>query len=237
MTDPVATITAALQADAEVVRLIGQNIANSNTAGYRRAVPTAVAPAAAGLEGTLGAGAPSIAAFTDFATGSLASTGAPFDLAIEGKGFFAVATPDGEQLTRRGDFNVSAEGNLVTQLGDAVLGQRGPIAVSGGRFEVASDGTVSIDGAAVDRLRVLEVAADTQLEASGRGTFALPAGGVGHEDGASTIRQGFLEGSNVAPVNEMIRLMEAMRHFETAQRFARGYDDMLRLAISELGRQ
>lgn len=236
MTDPVATITAALQADAEVVRLIGQNIANSSTAGYRRAVPTAVAPSAE-VEGTLGAAAPQIAAFTDFATGTLASTGAPLDLAIEGEGFFVVATPDGERLTRRGDFNVSAEGTLVTQLGEPVLGERGPIAVSGGRFDVAADGTVSIDGAAVDRLRVLEVAAGTRLEPSGSGTFAVPDGAAAREYGASTIRQGFLESSNVAPVNEMIRLMEAMRHFETAQRFARGYDDMLGLAITELGRQ
>jgi flagellar basal body rod protein FlgG len=236
MTDPVATITAALQADAEVVRLLGQNIANASTTGYRRAVPTAVAAAAA-EEAVLDLAAPQIAAFTDFATGTLAGTRAPFDLAIEGPGFFVVATPEGEQLTRRGDFRVSPDGNLATQLGDMVLGGRGAIAVGDGRFEVASDGTISIDGAVVDRLRLVEVAAGAQLVSDGRGNYAVPAGVAVREDGASTVRQGFLESANVTPVNEMIRLMEAMRHFEAAQRFARGYDNMLGLALSELGRQ
>lgn len=235
MTDPVATITAALQADAEVVRLISQNIANSSTAGYRRAVPTAVAGDAEQMP-ALAAAAPQVAAFTDFTAGTLASTGAPFDLAIAGSGFFVVSTLDGEQLTRRGDLRVSPEGTLVTQLGEAVLGERGAISVTDGAFVVASDGTVSINGAAVDRLRLVEVAAGAQLVPNGRGSYAVPAGTPVREDGASTVRQGFLETSNVAPVTEMIRLMEAMRHFETAQRFARGYDDMLGLAISELGR-
>src|ERR1044072_967872 len=79
MTDPVATITAALRADAEVVRVIGQNIANSSTAGYRRAVPTTVAAAAAQQEDGLDAaaqqaaslapGAPEIGTFTDLTAG------------------------------------------------------------------------------------------------------------------------------------------------------------------------
>ena len=109
------------------------------------------------------------------------------------------------------------------------------ISVTDGAFVVACDGTVWIDGAAVDRLRLGEVAEGTQLVPNGRGGYAVAAGTPVREGGASTVRQGFLESSNVAPVNEMIRLMEAMRHFETAQRFARGYDDMLSLAISELG--
>jgi len=237
MTDPVAMITAALRADAEVVRIVGQNLANSSTAGYRRAVPTALAAQAGDApSGPAAAALPTTVAVTDFAAGTLGATGGPLDLAIEGPGFFVVATPDGEQLTRRGDYRVGADGYLVTQLGDVLLGHNGAIVVAGGRVEVASDGTVSVDGSVVDRLKLVAVSAGAQLEPTGRGHYVAPAGEPLLDDAASAVRQGFLEGSNVTPVNEMIRLMEAVRHFETAQRFARGYDDMLRTAISDLGR-
>jgi flagellar basal-body rod protein FlgG len=237
MTDAVETITAALRADAEVVRVVGQNLANSSTAGYRRAVPAAVAQEIGDVPaGVAAAGPPTTIAVTDFTAGALSATGGSLDLAIEGPGFFVVATPDGEQLTRRGDFRVSADGNLVTQLGDPLLGRNGAITVAGGSVEVASDGSVSVDGSVVDRLRLVSVSAGAQLEPTGRGHYVAPAGESLLDDAASTVRQGFLEGSNVTAVNEMIRLMEAVRHFETAQRFARGYDDMLKTAITDLGR-
>jgi flagellar basal-body rod protein FlgF len=236
MTEPVAMITAALRADAETVRVISQNVANASTSGYRRAVPAAFAvPAVEGTATTLGA-PPEIVPVTDFAAGPLTSTSATLDLAIEGPGFFVVATPVGEVVTRRGDFRVGVDGMLVTHNGDPVLGERGTIPVNGARVEVAADGVVTVDGAAVERLKVVEVAAGTTLTATEAGNYQVPSGTALLDGGASTVRQGFLEGSNVAPVNEMIRLMEAMRHFEMTQRFARGYDDMLSLAISELGR-
>ena len=236
MTEPVAMIAAALQADAETVRVISQNVANASTAGYRRAVPAAfVVPPSDGSVAPL-ASAPAIVPVTDFTAGPLTSTSSALDLAIEGAGFFVVATAGGEALTRRGDFRVGSDGMLVTHNGDAVLGERGAIPVGGERVEIAADGVVTVDGAAVERLRVVEVPEGTALTATDGAHYVAPSGATLLERGASTVRQGFLEGSNVAPVNEMIRLMEAMRHFETAQRFARGYDDMLSLAISELGR-
>lgn len=237
MTEAVAMIKAALQADAETVRVISQNVANASTSGYRRAVPATFA-----LPAAEAAGAPDLLAppqlvpVTDFTAGPLMSTSSAFDLAIEGPGFFVIAAGGGEALTRRGDFRVGSDGTLVTQTGEPVLGERGAIPVSGQRVEIAADGVVTVDGVAVDRIKLVEVPAETALTATEGGYFRAAEGTTLLGSGASTIRQGFLEGSNVAPVNEMIRLMEAMRHFETTQRFARGYDDMLSLAISELGR-
>jgi flagellar basal-body rod protein FlgG len=236
MTEPVALITAAMQADAETVRIIGQNIANASTAGYRRAVPAAFAVPPMNAAAATAAGPPEIVAVTDFAAGTLSSTSGALDLAIEGPGFFVVAAAAGEELTRRGDFRVGSDGTLVTHNGDPVLGERGAIAVTGAQVEVAGNGAVTVDGVAVDRLKLVELPAGTALTSTERGNYVAPSGATLMEGGASTVRQGFLEGSNVAPVNEMIRLMEAMRHFETTQRFARGYDDMLSLAISQLGR-
>lgn len=236
MTEPVAMITAALQADAETVRLISQNVANASTTGYRRVVPAAFALPPV-EEAVMAVGLPpQIVAATDLAAGPLASTSGALDVAIEGPGFFVVATAAGDALTRRGDFRVGADGMLVTHRGDHVLGERGAIPVSGERVEISANGAVNVDGAAVERLRVVEVPAGTALTAADGGYYVAPSGTSVIEGGASNVRQGFLEGSNVAPVNEMIRLMEAVRHFETTQRFARGYDDMLGLAISELGR-
>jgi len=216
--------------------MISQNVANASTTGYRRVVPAAFALPPV-EEAVMSVGLPPrIVGVTDFAAGPLESTSGALDLAIEGPGFFVVSTAVGEALTRRGDFRVGADGMLVTQSGDHVLGERGAIPASGQRVEIGANGIVTVDGAATERLRVVEVPAGTALTASDGGYYVAPAGTSLIEGGASTVRQGFIEGSNVAPVNEMIRLMETMRHFEATQRFARGYDDMLSLAISELGR-
>jgi flagellar basal-body rod protein FlgF len=86
----------------------------------------------------------------------------------------------------------------------------------------------------VAQLRIAQVAPGAPLTSLGGDLYGgeqLPQG-----DSSARVRQGFLEASNVESVQEMIRLIETMRHFEGVQRFVRGYDDMMGKAISELGK-
>jgi len=139
-------------------------------------------------------------------------------------------------FTRRGDLHVAADGTLVSFLGAPVLGEKGPIQISSSNPSIAADGTISVNGDVIDRLRVINVAKDANLESLGDGTFRTAIAALEEQTGRASVRQGFLEGSNVAPVNEMIQMMETLRRFEAEQRFARAYDGMLDKAISELGK-
>jgi len=239
-----------MHADAESLRAISQNVANSQTPAYRREIALArtafdelaasgsvEALAASALAGAGSEGSPLLlGSAIDVRPGTLQATGEPLNLAIEGAGFFVLGTAEGELLTRRGDFRLDALGRLVTAAGHPVMGTNGPIQVGAGRASVSADGTVRVADAAVDRIRIVDVPEGASLHAAGDGAFLLAAGEQPFDSSAATVRQGYLETSNVQSVNEMIALMETMRHFETAQRFIRGYDDMVGQAITTLGK-
>jgi flagellar basal-body rod protein FlgF len=237
-------IEATMRADAEAVRVIGHNIANSQVAGYRRQIPVS------GISSTFAAAtdeaslqmqaadmmAPTTHIETDLRAGALKSTGRALDVALEGSGFFVLQGAAGSLLTRRGDMQVSAEGTLIAATGEPVLGEQGAIDIGTGTPVIAADGTVRVNDEIIDRLRVVQVTNEAGLEYLGNGLFSASddAGVVIQEQ--ALLRQGFLEASNISPVGEMVQMMEAMRRFESAQRFARGYDQLMEKAISELGK-
>jgi flagellar basal body rod protein FlgG len=114
-----------------------------------------------------------------------------------------------------------------------VLGRGGVITLDG-TPAIAPDGSVRVAGEVVAQLRVAQIAAESRLTPLSGDLYL--AAKLPEEESAARVRQGFLETSNVESVQEMVRLIETMRHFETTQRFVRGYDDMMGKAISELGK-
>lgn len=241
MSDAIAALSEAMRNDAETLRVIGQNVSNIDTVAYRReiAVMRSSFDQASDLARAELATPVELAAPVDFETavdqrpGTLKASSEALHLALEGPGFFVVDTPQGEALTRRGDFRLDSEGRLVTQRGLPVLGENGHVHISG-TPQIAVDGAVRVDGAVVAQLRIAQVAPGAPLTSLGADLYGgeqLPQG-----DSSARVRQGFLEASNVESVQEMIRLIETMRHFEGVQRFVRGYDDMMGKAISELGK-
>lgn len=235
MSDAIATLSDALRNDAETLRVISNNVANMETVAYRREIavthPT-FEQASDDARAALGR-ALTVQSMIDQRPGTLKSSAEPLHLALEGPGFFVVETSQGEALTRRGDFRLDSDGRLVTQDGHAVLGSQGTIQVKG-TPAIEPDGTVRVGGEAVAQLRIAQVAAESQLTPLGADLYS--AAQLPDADMAARVRQGFLETSNVESVQEMVRLIETMRHFETTQRFVRGYDDMVGKAISELGK-
>jgi flagellar basal-body rod protein FlgF len=224
-----------MHADTEALRLVGQNVSSSDNVAYRRQFPveragfTEFAPAAASR-------VPRVEVDVDTRPGTFKSTGEPLNVAIQGDAYFVVSTAQGEMLMRRGDFHLDTNGVLSAFSGDPVAGMEGSIQISpGGTPQIDAAGTVRVGSDVVGHLRLEQLAPGATLEPAGDGLFTSHGGPTAASTTAQ-VHQGFLETSNVSPVNEMVRLMQTMRHFETGQRFVRTYDEMLDRAITDLGK-
>ena len=241
---------------------VGMNIVNAQTAGYKRVV-LAVRPFGQMVEGTGGAtlAAPMAASGdpaelaaagivlrqTDPRPGTLKSTGASLDLAIAGAGYFEVQTPQGPAYTRQGNFHLDAQDRLVTAQGYAVMGKGGEIFLTHSAPVIDAAGQIfdnpasgagaagTLGAAPLAQLRVVQFDAAATLQSLGDGLLAGGAEGRAVDAKELQIRQGFLENSNVNATQEMVQLMQSMRHFESMQRVAAGYDQMLDTAIRKLG--
>ena len=138
------------------MRTIANNIANANTTGFRaEGVVFSEYIRSTGPESPSLSMAAARVRETDFVQGALAVTGGTYDLAIEGEGFFLVATPEGERLTRAGSFTPNENGDLVTAEGWPVLDAGGaPVFVptGAGNVAIAADGTISADGQPVGQI-------------------------------------------------------------------------------------
>ncbi len=246
MSDTSQIIGSAMRTEAEVLRVISQNIANMQTVAYRRQVPVthvqfdqlvnASASAQAQAAQLQSVQLPQFDVAIDQKTATLKSTGEPSNVALDGPGFFVVQTEQGPALTRRGDFHVAPDGTLVSSSGDVVLGEKGALQIGSGALTISSDGVVSVNDSVIDQLRIANVANNVRLASLGDGTYRVDPQQLEEASSRPSVRQGFLETSNVVPVNEMIQLMETVRRFEAEQKFARAYDGMLNQAISELGK-
>jgi flagellar basal-body rod protein FlgF len=218
---------------------LAADIANSATAGYKSERGGAAAvnrPFAAILESAVDT-AP-VAGKIDFRPGVIASTGRDLDLAIDGRGFFAVETPAGTRYTRNGHFERRADGTLVTGDGMAVLGDNGPIKLGNGQVDVLSDGTVTVGGAAAGKLQVVDFDDYQGLGREEAGRFRAPAGVAGKAVVQRLVRGGALEQANVSIVDRMASLAEVSRGFEALQRgLSLMSNDIDARAISELGRR
>ena len=240
--DPVLSVVlGSMHADVARMERVAMNIANAQTAGYKREVVTAT-PFAARVDDA----ARPVAVHTDQRPGTLKRTGASLDVALAGPGWFEVATPQGVAYTRQGHFRQDAQGRVVTQQGHPVLGVGGEIVLSaavpgidaaGRIFEGAgaADGAARTGAAPSAQLKVVQFDGATAMHRLGDGLFRLQGEPVHSAEGAVQVRQGFLENSNVSHMHEMVRLLETVRHMESLQKVALSYDEMLGTSIRKLG--
>ncbi|MGB3148599.1 MAG: flagellar hook-basal body complex protein [Paracoccaceae bacterium] len=217
---------------------VANNIANMSTTGFRRE-GVLFAEHIADLEGD----APSLSMATaegraiNREQGVLQQTGGTFDLAIEGEGFFAIATPAGNQLTRAGAFTPSAEGELLTADGFAVLDSGGgPINVPSdqGKVTIAQDGTISAGGQPIAQIGLFAPTDPGDLTHVGGTRFST--GTTPEPLQGGTVYQGFLEASNVNPVLEITRMIAVQRAYEMGQSFLEAEDGRIRKVTDTLGR-
>lgn len=223
--------------------VIANNIANADTAGFKLEQLT-VESEPRRLPATDGGG--STVAFAldsgvarDFSQGALKPTGAPFDFAIEGSGFFAVAAPGGERYTRDGRFALDEQGRLVNASGHPVQGSGGGelrLDPARGPASVAADGTVSQAGVPVGKLGVVRFAAAGALAKDGDGLYRNVSNLQPELAPEARVRQGAIEASNVQPVREITRLIEVSRAYENIARIVSQAGDLSSRSIERLGR-
>lgn len=180
---------------------------------------------------------------TDFSDGPEHATGNTLDLALNGPGFFKVQTSDGVCYTRKGNFSTDAQGNLMTQDGDPVLGKGGPINVSGsvsgsvagGDIVVDKSGRVSVDGTEVGQLDLVDVAHPESLVKEGGELFAL---GKNNEEvplpDDTVVMQGYVEESNVDVPREMVAMIHSLRAFESYQKAIKVIDGLNGTATTQV---
>lgn len=166
--------------------------------------------------------------------GIVQKTDAPLDLAISGDGFFKVETPAGVRYTRAGNFQRNNEGLLVTANGYPVLGEGGPVTITGNRVDIARDGTLFIDGVKTNRLTVV-TADPAALKKEGENLFRLVDGAAEGEPQNFQLLQGHLEKSNVNTVTEMTEMIDLYRAYEGQQKMIRAVDDLDDLAVRKVG--
>jgi flagellar basal-body rod protein FlgG len=177
--------------------------------------------------------------------GTMRVTGQGLDVALSGPGWFEVATDQGPAYTRLGAFRRDPQGRLVTAPGQPVMGTAGEIQLPDGSPFIDSEGRI-FEGAAGEaaaakpgaeplaRLKLVSFDATAPAQRLGDGLVAFGAASQRPADPATEVRQGFLENSNVAAMHEMVQLLQTVRHFESLQKVAVGYDEMLGGAIRRL---
>jgi flagellar basal body rod protein FlgG len=224
--------------------LVASNVANVDTAGFRKQVlseevfsqslmMTQVGGKSTGL-GDTDAKTALRAPVTDFSQGSVVSTDSPYHMAITGEGFFTVSTAAGDRYTRSGDFRLDGEGFVVDGYGGYLAlgdGQRINVPADAS-FAVAEDGTVTVEGNVVGRLNIVTFARMDGLLRDNNGQF-IDAGAASLPSGA-TLLQRHLERSNVDLGQEMIEMIMVNRIFEGAQRIVQTYDELMSKA-KEIG--
>ncbi len=160
---------------------------------------------------------------SDFTAGPLQYSGRTYDVAIEGKGWFAVQGADGgEAYTRNGSFELSAEGVLQMRDGRLVLGDGGPITIPPDNdIVIGKDGSISAIPSTGDRNAVNVIGRlklvnppEADLQRGEDGLFRLPDGAVAPLDEAVRAAGGYLEGSNVNVVDQMVTMIALSRQFE-----------------------
>lgn len=229
---------------------VANNLANISSAGYKqdRSVDAGVVPAASvagpdrlSLSGETGGArllySTPASQYIDLSPGAMRPTGNPTDLAIEGEGFFTVRTPQGDRLTRAGNFRIDAAGDLATVDGGKVLGTNGPIRIGEGKLGVTAEGQVTVDGAVVDTLRIQKPADPSVLRKEGHSLFAFPSDTrLLPASADSRIQQGTLEEANVSPMAGMSEMIEASRMFDAYMKMMTTISELNGKASNDLGR-
>lgn len=173
---------------------------------------------------------------TDFSRGPARYTNNDLDVALNSTGFFKVETPNGIRYTRDGAFSINGEGLLVTSNGDTVLGQNGPITVEGGKVIIENDGRVMVDNEPAGTLLVVDFEAPQLLKKEG-GSYYVYRGEAKEMFTQTDVKmqQQYLESSNVNSTQEMIKMMETYRAFESIERAIQSIDRMTGKMVNDYG--
>jgi len=255
------TAALGMSAQQKSVDNIANNLANVSTTGFKRStiafqdlfyenMPVSKLGASAnqvsgdGPTLQIGHGSQAVSTIRNFMQGSMSETGNPLDMAISGNGFFRIEMPDGSiAYTRDGNFSRDSSGMIINNSG-LPLASHIQIPKDAKGIQISQDGTVTAlmsgDNQKVE-LGQIEIARFSNpggLEAKGNNLFReTEASGMPFVDhpgaeGFGQVHQGFLEGSNVDVVKEMVDLIQAQRAYETNSKMVQSADQMMSVTNS-----
>lgn len=220
------------------LQIVANNIANASTTGFQaEGVMFSEYVSAVGNDYDSLSMASARVRETIHTQGGLAQTGGPFDLAIEGEGYFLIETAAGERLTRAGSFTPNNDGDLVTMDGNRVLDAGGApvfIPTGVGPIAISPDGTISAEGQPVGQVGLVRPTDPNQMTREGGVMFNAQGGFEAVDDGR--MLQGFLESSNVNPIIQISRMIEVQRAYELGQSFIDKEDERIRNVIRSMNK-
>ncbi|MFP4661017.1 MAG: flagellar basal-body rod protein FlgF [Halanaerobiales bacterium] len=230
----------------EKLDITSNNLANVNTTAYkkdqgvqrsfREVLISRIEGGEATPIGASGNGVILDGSYTDHNQGGLRQTGNTLDVAIEGQGFFVVQSPNGLRYTRDGNFTLNEQGQIVTQQGYPVMGERGPLqTIQGQAVNIGTDGQLYLGEIRGDNFRIVEFPDNNQLVKEGDNFFTTE-GDIAEPAADYQIKQGYLERSNVNIVQEMVQMIQLNRHFEANQKVITTIDNTLEKAVNSVGR-
>ena len=175
---------------------------------------------------------------TNFADGSLQKSGNPLDVALTGDAALVVQTPQGMRLSRDGSLSMDAQGTLIQTGGGApVLGANNqPIHIPAKAKDIviSPGGEITVDKVPVGRLRLASLSAAVNPVKMGDNQFSVSA--LRPASAKATVRQGYLEMSNVNVVKEMVNMITIMRSYETNQKMLQAEDDATDKSVNEVSK-
>lgn len=171
----------------------------------------------------------------DKSEGRMDRTNAPYDLAINGNGYFVLQTPGGDRYTRDGHFQLDREGTLVTSNGDKVMGEGGPLTFStdDGDIHIGADGTITGKQGQLGKIRLVSFDDEGAMQKQGANTYATDE--APKPATRAAIHQGMLESSNVEPVVEISHMIQVTRAYQLTASVTQTHQDLMRQAVSKLG--
>jgi flagellar basal body rod protein FlgG len=207
--------------------VLANNLANASTKGFK---------AETAFSRLMGNALAATETAVDLSSGTLSQTHNPFDLAVNGEGFFVVQTPNGERLVRNGSFQLNAERQLVDEKGNPVLADGGAITIPQGQVEIKKSGMIEVNGKPLTRLRLETVASGVDLQHEG-GTMFVPDAtrkAIAPED--RDIKQGYLEESNVNAITAMTDMLSVLHRYQAAQKTLTTIDAARGIAVNDLAK-
>lgn len=224
MVDGAGKIASGLNGLVTQLEVVAHNVANAQTAGFKRRVLTFEQEYQKFLDSMSGnrslrSNPIQTRQEIDFSQGRLILTGRPLDVALEGRGFLVVQTPEGTMYTRNGCLQINALGQLTDTEGRIVAGRNGPINLppdaGTADLQISLDGVIEVNGVQVGQLQLADFGEnERRLVPAGFGVFSAPADVQPAPSAAVQVRQGYQEGSNVQMVQEMVSMMTLSRLYE-----------------------
>lgn len=221
--------------------VIANNVANVNTPGYKRE-SVKFEEYIQNTQPAEGESGPQKISFVqdkgtmrDLTQGSLTQTGAPFDMAINGKGYFTIKMPDGStNYTRNGHFTLDSGGNISTEGGGKLQGDGGDLAVTtdDGDIHFAQDGTMTGARGQIGKVKLVNFADESALQKQGNSLYSTTQQATPVE--TPMLAQGSLEESNVQPVLEISHMLDVLRAYQTTANLTQSQEDLQRNAIDKL---